>query len=98
MARTVSAVGYSAIHVIEKERQFGVPLAEMHGAETFLDSIRHDNPSIAYILLCDQRGSVLYRSAETGLGQLPGVDGLAATNLQTVRAGDFFNTAMPLVF
>ncbi len=101
MARTVTAVSYSAANVMEKAYDNGVPLDEMVGVEEFLSSIRKDNPSIVYIVVSDAQGRPLYRSGVDILARQPtlqDVIGRTVSGIVSARVGDYFNTSVPLVF
>lgn len=100
MARTVTAVSYSASEVMLKAMVYGVPLAEMVGVPEFLDAARRDNPSIAYMLVTDQNNSVLYENGFAALSDnvmLQRVVRVAPTEPSTETAGEFYNTSIPLV-
>jgi MFS family permease/HAMP domain-containing protein len=96
MARTVTAVSYSSAEVLEKAYQHGVPLNEMVGVEEYLNTVRKDNPHIAYMALSNQQGRVLYQSAYNKLENKP--DLVSHHVVQTQKTGDYFNTSVPLVF
>jgi predicted MFS family arabinose efflux permease/HAMP domain-containing protein len=101
MARTVTAIGLSASDVMEKAYVNGVPLHDMVGVEEFLDTIRKDNPGIDYIIVMDARGNPLHQSSDTNISrdrQL--LDGLTrgVSEISTVRADGYFDTALPLTF
>lgn len=101
MARTVTAVSYSTSEVMEKAYQYGVPLEQMAGVEEFLDSIRKDNPGIAYLVLTGMDGKLLWQSGYADLAERPAVERLAdsaTTEARTTNTGTFFNTSVPLVF
>jgi MFS family permease len=100
MARTVTAVSHSAATVLEKAYDYGVPLDQMAGSEAFLDAVRKDNPDIAYIVVSDARDRILYQSGYAGLANQPdlNLDRRTGTDVVTDTVGDYFNTAVPLVF
>jgi predicted MFS family arabinose efflux permease len=101
MTRTVTTVSYSASQVMEKAHDHGVPLDAMVGVEAFLNSVRKDNPNIVYMVVSDAQGRALYQSGLPAAEQTPGMQdaiGMAATDVKTVRAGDYLNTSVPLVF
>lgn len=101
MARTVVAVSQSAAVVLEKAYESGIPLEQMAGANEFFDAVRKDNPDIAYLLLADPNGTMLYQSGYSKLQ--PRLDlrellGRPATDIATERNGAYFNTGVPLIF
>lgn len=101
MARTVTAVSYSAVQVMEKAYDNGVPFQEMVGVEDFLQAVRKDNPSIAYMLISDAQGKVLYQSGYTALADKRDLRWIIAnppTDTTTAQTGAYFNTSVPLIF
>jgi predicted MFS family arabinose efflux permease len=101
MARTVIAVSHSAAVVLEKAYDSGVPLEQMSGAPEFFDAVRKDNPGIAYLLLADASGRILYQSGYSTLQPQPDLRDLLSrpvTEIATERNGAYFNTGVPLVF
>ncbi|MET3134261.1 MFS family permease/HAMP domain-containing protein [Oxalobacteraceae bacterium GrIS 1.11] len=101
MARTVAAVGDSVSEVLEKAHEHGVPLDEMVGAQEYLNTVREDNPGIAYILLIDASGQPLYESGYDALGDRPSLERLGeqtTTDISTGKTGAYFSTSVPLVF
>ncbi|MDC8758305.1 MFS transporter [Janthinobacterium fluminis] len=101
MARTVAAVSYSSSEVLGLAYQYGVPFKEMVGVDEFLDAVRKDNPSIAYMLVTDLQGKVLYQSGYADLPekkQLQRLFNAAGTSMQTTTRAGYFNTDVPLVF
>jgi len=101
MARTVTAVSYSAVQVLEKAYDNGVPFQEMVGVDDFLQAVRKDNPSVAYMLISDAQGKVLYQSGYAALADkrdLQWVIANAPTETTTAQTGAYFNTSVPLIF
>lgn len=101
MARTVTVVSHSAAQVMQRAFDYGVPFDRMVGVPEFLDATRKDNPGIAYMLVTDLRGNVLYENGYAALAgdpSLPRIVKAAHTEALTETAGDFFNTSVPLVF
>ncbi len=101
MARGVTAVSHTAAGVLQKAWEYGVPLESMVGAEEFLDTIRQDNPGIAYILVTDQRGKLLFESGYRGLAGRAELEMAIAhpgSSVATETTGSYFNTSVPLVF
>lgn len=101
MARTVSAVSYSTSAVMEKAYRQGIPFAEMVGVEEFFTNVRKDNPSIAYMIITDKDKKVLYQSGFADAAkqtELHSVLQLSLLQIQTIRAGNWFNTGVPLIF
>lgn len=101
MAQTVTAVSHTATGVLQKAYEYGVPLEQMVGADAFLDTVRKDNPGIAYILVTDQRGKVLFQSGYGGLMNRSELDTAIAhpgSDIATETTGSYFNTSVPLVF
>jgi predicted MFS family arabinose efflux permease/HAMP domain-containing protein len=101
MAQTVTAVSQAAAGVLQKAYEYGVPLDRMVGADEFLDTVRKDNPDIAYILVTDQRGKVLFHSGYEGLMHRSELDMAIAhpgSDVATETTGSYFNTSVPLVF
>lgn len=100
MARTVAAVSHSTATVLEKAWDYGVPLDRMAGSEEFLDAVRKDNPDIAYIVVSDARDRILYQSGYANLPDQPdlNLDRRTGTGVVTDTVGEYFNTAVPLVF
>ena len=101
MAQTVTAVSHTASGVLQKAYEYGVPLEQMVGADAFLDTVRKDNPGIAYILVTDQRGRVLFQSGYGGLVSRSELDLALAhpgSDVATETTGSYFNTSVPLVF
>ncbi|NHQ86633.1 MFS transporter [Iodobacter sp. HSC-16F04] len=95
MARTVAAVSYSVSGVIEKADHYGVPLGEMVGVEAFFAAVRKDNPDIAYMVLSDAQGKILYQNAYDTLEQKP--DLRSVTGPVSQKVGAYFNTSVPLI-
>ena len=101
MARTISAVSYSTSDVLEKAYKYGVPFEQMVGVDEFLGAVRKDNPSIAYMLITDKQGKVLYQNGYTTLrnkDELPPVFNAGSSTTETTKTNSFFNTSVPLVF
>lgn len=101
MARTVTVVSHSAAQVMRKAFDYGVPFDRMVGVPEFLDAARKDNPGIAYMLVTDLQGNVLYENGYAALSAdlaLRRIVKVAQTEPLTETAGQFFNTSVPLVF
>lgn len=76
---------------VEKALQAGVPLKSLVQADSFLDSVRLKNKEIAFILITDETGRVLYESGEASKA--------FATDKKTGRVrlrDEFLNSAQPL--
>ncbi|WP_338846543.1 MFS transporter [Massilia sp. W12] len=100
MARTVMAVSQSTSGVLEKAWRNGVPLDEMVGAEEYFASVLAEHKDIDYIVLTDLKQRVLYshglpQQMDAGLQQALHEN---VTQEQTVRAGEYYVSATPLVF
>jgi MFS family permease len=101
MAKTVTAVSYSATHVMEKAFTNGVVLKDMVGVEEFLSSVRKDNQNIVYMLVTDEQGKLMYQSgldAKTFAQGMQQVIGSISSDIKTEKIGPYFNTSVPLIF
>jgi MFS family permease/HAMP domain-containing protein len=101
MAKTVTAVGYSASAVLERAYENGVPLEQMVGVEDFFAEMRKENPSISYMVLSDNQGNILHQSGLNQLSDTPDLHSMAEIGdmgLFTRKDGAYFNTSMPVTF
>ena len=100
MARTVTAVSHAAAAVLEKAYEHGVPLDKMVGADEYLETVRKDNPDIAYMLVSDAHDRILFQSGYADLADRPDLelDRRTSTDVATETVGEYFNTSVPLVF
>ena len=101
MARTTTAVSYSVSDVLEKAYVSGIPLERLVGAEEFLDGVLKDHPALAYMVLADARGAVLYQRGQPDWQAPPALRALFArtgTETATDTVDGYFNTGVPLVF
>ncbi|KQW89118.1 hypothetical protein ASC94_21915 [Massilia sp. Root418] len=101
MARTVTALSYSVSDVLEKAYVSGIPLEQLVGTEEFLDGVLKDHPAIAYVVVADARGTVLYQRGQPRWQAPPpllALFGRAGSDIGTDTVDGFFNTSVPLVF
>ncbi len=71
----------------------GMPFKSLHFVETYLDTVRQENPEILFILLTDKSGRVLYESGSA----VQAFESDASTGKVSLREG-FLNTAEPVRF
>lgn len=101
MARTVLATSYATQQVFNKAVEHGVPFEEMVGVDAFLANTLKDNPSIAYMVITNRDGKILYKSGVTPLqNNEQWQKSLAAneTTVLTAKVDHYFDTHVPLVF
>ena len=70
-----------------------MPFKSLHFVETYLDTVRQENPEILFILLTDKSGRVLYESGSA----VQAFESDASTGKVSLREG-FLNTAEPVRF
>lgn len=101
MARTVLATSYATQQILGKAVEHGVPFDEMVGVDAFLSSTRKDNPSIAYMVITNRDGKILYQSGFTAIQKSGSWQKMLkenTTSVQTTKVNHFFDTHVPLVF
>src|SRR5262245_34522884 len=91
-------IGRSVIDVIQKALLHDVPFDGLVGAEQYLETVKHDNPGVEYIMITDTDGRVRY---STGLRNVADADLLrrSVAYLGTegaARVGKYFDTATPI--
>lgn len=92
-------VGQSIVSVFKKALDFGVPFDRMVATDSFLETVKRDNPGVQYIIVTDINGQVRY---STDLGKLARsaelIKSVAEWKTGTISApiNKYYNTALPV--
>lgn len=104
LGKKSATIGRILTAQIEHAVGYGIPFTKLAGVDPFLVSVLQDNPEVAYLLVTDANGSVLYSS--TGAGADEGRAALAGFSAelppkvddpaQTRLVGAFYDTTVAI--
>lgn len=91
-------IGRAAIDVIEKALLHNVPFDNLVDAEQFLETVKRDNPGVAYLIITDGIGRVRYHTdMKTVADGMTVLESIAKHGRESAsRIGNYFNTAIPI--
>jgi MFS family permease/HAMP domain-containing protein len=96
MGRTVSLIGGTVTRLLLRADTLQLPFDQLEGVGAVLDDVRRDNPNLAYLLVTDPNGRLLYASGAPDSNTLKARwRDSEATGSLTV--GKWLDTAMPLL-
>jgi MFS family permease len=93
-------IGQSIVSVFKKALDFGVPFDRMVATDSFLETVKFDNPGVQYIIVTDLTGQVRYSTvlgALTRTEQLKKSIGQWGAGAASARIDKYFNTALPIL-
>ena len=102
IGRKSATIGRILTAQIERAVGYGIPFAQLTGMDPFLSSVFQDNPEVAYLLITDATGTILYAAGPGAVeGQAALVSSGAAMPLpeeatSTRSVGAFYDTALIL--
>ena len=100
IGRKSATIGRILTAQIERAVGYGIPFAQLTGMDPFLSSVFQDNPEVAYLLITDATGTILYAAGPGAVeGQAALVSSGAAMPLpeeatSTRSVGAFYDTAL----